>query len=98
MNKHSAHFQFTHNLYQSTVRDLRIVKEKIGEIIVSGTAYLDDRHPVTQPFLRYSADIDFCYYNGTDVKPLLVWAGEMDTIEEEAVRKAALLFDLKTAA
>jgi hypothetical protein len=79
-------FEFKFPLKNKVVRNLKIVTETVGDLIVEGTAYFDPSFSILDIDDRYSADIDFVKWNGADIKPVLEVTGAMDDIEEAALR------------
>jgi hypothetical protein len=89
MRKNSKAFSFRFPLKHKVVRDLRIVTEHVGDLVVEGIGYLDPSASRLDIFDRYSVDIDFVRWNGTDIRPVLEVTGAMDEIIEAAVRHIA---------
>jgi hypothetical protein len=99
MTKKQKNFEFNFPLSQKVVENLRIVTKHIGDLEVSGVAYFNPNvSALDLEDNRYSADIDFVKWNGTDIKPVLEALRMLDDIEEAAIRHAAYLFTEKTAA
>lgn len=98
MTKIKQDFQFTYQLKHKVVRDLRIVTDHVGDLLVQGTAYFNPDTSVIDVNDRYSFDIDFIRWNGTDIKPVLEVVGGLEEIEEEVHRMVAGLFNDKTVA
>jgi hypothetical protein len=90
--KLSKEFEFAFPLNHKVVRDLRIITEHVGDLIISGTAYCNTYESIISED-RYSVDIDFIKWNGTDVKPVLEVIGDMNEIAEAALRHAAYVFE-----
>jgi hypothetical protein len=86
-------FTMSYPLRHKIVRDLRIVTETVGELIVEGTAYLDTSASVIDIFDRYGVDIALVTWNGSDIKPVLEITGAMDEIEEAAIKHSCDLFN-----
>src|SRR5947209_17647446 len=86
MKKTKKEFLFHYPLKHKVVRDLRIVTEHVGELVVEGIGYFNPNASVFDLFDRYSVDIDFVKWNGTDIKPVLEVTGAMDDIMEAATR------------
>jgi hypothetical protein len=96
--KHTKRFQFIYPLKHKVVKDLKIVTEHVGDLIIEGSGYFN---PNTNPLDvddRYSVDIDFVMWNGNDIKAVLDVMGTMDEIEEKAVRHFASLIEEKKEA
>lgn len=91
MSKISRPFEFNYPLSQKVVRNLKIVVEHVGDLTISGMAYMDPRESVLSDS-RYSVDIDFIKWNGTDIKPVLETIGDMNEVGEAALRHAAYVF------
>lgn len=84
-------FEFSFPLTHKVVRDLKIVTEHVGDLLISGVAYCDPYESVLS-LDRYDVDIDFIKWNGTDIKPVLEVIGDMNEIGEAALQHAAYLF------
>lgn len=89
MKKRAKEFTFHYPLKHKVVRDLKIVTEHIGDLVIEGTGYLNPSASVLDIFDRYMVDIDFVRWNGTDIKPVLEVTDSMDEITEAAVRFVA---------
>ena len=89
MNKSAKVFSFQYPLKHKVVRDLRIVTEHVGDLVVEGMGYFDPSASSLDIFDRYTVDIDFVRWNGTDIKPVLEVTGYLDEIMEAAVRHFA---------
>ena len=79
-------FTFHYPLKHKVVRDLKIVTEHVGDLVVEGVGYLNPSASVLDIFDRYNVDIDFVKWNNTDIKPVLEVTGTMDEIVEAAIR------------
>jgi hypothetical protein len=86
MRKHHKDFTFHYPLKHKVVRDLKIVTEHVGDLLVQGTGYFDPKASALDVFDRYSVDIDFVKWNNTDIRPVLEVTGAMDDIIEAAIR------------
>ena len=86
MRKTSKEFSFHYPLRQKVVRDLRIVTEHVGELEVEGIGYFDPTASILDIFDRYTVDIEFVKWNGTDIRAVLEVTGGMDEIQEAATR------------
>lgn len=86
-------FQITYPLTQKVVRDLKIVTEHLGDLIIEGTAYCDTNYSKIEVDDRYSVDIDYIKFNGTDIKPVIEVSGMIDDVTEFCIVKAASLFE-----
>ena len=86
-------FTFHYPLKHKVVRDLRIVTEHVGDLEVEGVGYFDPSASVLDIFDRYSVDIDFIKWNGTDIKPVLEVTGAMDEVVEASIRYFAHEFE-----
>lgn len=98
MKKIKRSFSFEYALRRKVVRDLKIQTETVGTLFVEGMGYFD---PTTSPidvFDRYSVDLDFIRWNGTDIKDVLEITGGLEEIEEASVRYFANMIDDKIAA
>ena len=86
MNKLKKSFVFHYPLKHKVVRDLKIVTEHVGDLIIEGVGYFDPTASPIDVFDRYTVDIDYVKWNGTDIKPVLEVTGNMDEMEEAAIR------------
>lgn len=93
MRKTRKSFTFHYPLKHKVVRDLKIVTEHIGNLEVEGVGYFNSSASVLDIFDRYTVDIDFVKWNGTDIKPVLEVTGAMDEIMEAAIRHFAHEFE-----
>lgn len=93
MKNTTTDFCFFFPLKQKVVRDLKIVTEQVGDLEIEGVGYFDSSASMLDIFDRYSVDIDFVRWNGTDIKPVLEITGGMDEITEAAVRHFAQSFE-----
>src|SRR4030095_1048381 len=93
-------FIFTYPLKHKVVRDLKIVTEHIGDLVVEGVGYFNPAASPIDVFDRYSVDIDFITWNGTDIKPVLEVMGNLEEIEEASIRYFAHVLEsnLRSAA
>jgi|GEM_PF-919765 len=100
MSKIKQAFVFHYPLKHKVVRDLKIVTEHVGDLVVEGIGYFNPSASPIDVFDRYSVDIEFVKWNGTDIKPVLEVTGNMDEMEEAAIRHFANLLEnnLKKAA
>jgi len=58
----------------------------VGDLIIEGVGYFDPTASPIDVFDRYTVDIDYVKWNGTDIKPVLEVTGNMDEMEEAAIR------------
>jgi hypothetical protein len=86
MSKLKKSFVFHYPLKHKVVRDLKIVTEHVGDLIIEGVGYFDPSASPIDVFDRYTVDIDYVKWNGTDIKPVLEVTGNMDEMEEAAIR------------
>jgi hypothetical protein len=93
MRNTAKEFLFHYPLKHKVVRDLKIVTEQVGELVIEGVGYFNPSASVLDIFERYSVDIDFVKWNGTDIKPVLEVTGTMDEITEAAIRYFANEFE-----
>ena len=93
MRKTGKEFIFHYPLKHKVVRDLKIVTEHVGELVIEGTGYFDPSASVLDIFDRYTVDIDFIKWNNTDIKPVLEVTGAMDEITEATIRFFAHEFE-----
>jgi hypothetical protein len=89
-------FTFHYPLKHKVVRDLKIVTEHVGDLVVEGIGYFDPSASVLDIFERYSVDIDFVKWNGTDIKPVLEVTNAMDDVVEASIRFFANEFENST--
>src|SRR5215217_2239733 len=93
MRQAATPFDFSYPLNHKIVRNLKIVNEHIGDLQIEGIA---SRNPSVSILShldeRYTVDIDFVKWNGTDIKPVLELTGLMEDIQEAALRHCASLF------
>ena len=89
MRNTAKQFTFHYPLKHKVVRDLKIVTEHVGELVVEGVGYLNPSASVLDVFDRYSVDIDYVKWNGTDIRPVLEVTGAMDEIIEASIRYIA---------
>lgn len=93
MRQAIKNFDFHFPLNHKIVRNLKIVNEHVGDLQVEGSASLNASVSVLSHLdERYSVDIDFVKWNGTDIKPVLELTGLMDDIQEAALRHCVSLF------
>lgn len=93
MRQATKSFEFSFPLNHKIVRNLKIVNEHIGDLQVEGSASLDPSVGILSHLdERYTVDIDFVKWNGTDIKPVLELTGLMDDIQEAALRYSVSLF------
>lgn len=93
MRKQKKEFQFVYALKHKVVRDLKIVTEHVGDLVVEGTGYFNPAASPIDVFDRYAVDIDFVKWNGTDIKPVLEVMGNLEDIEEAAIRYFASVLE-----
>ena len=93
MKRVTKEFQFPFPLNHKIVRDLRLVNEHVGDLVVEGSASFNPSvSPLSHLDERYEVDIDFIRWNGTDIKPVLELTGLADDIQDAALRYCASLF------
>jgi hypothetical protein len=93
MPKSHKFFSFIYPLKQKRVRDLKIVTDHIGDLLVEGTGYFDPSVSTLDIFDRYDVDIDTIKWNGTDILPVLEVTGFLEEITEAAIRQFANAHD-----
>lgn len=93
MRKTTQDFSFQFPLRHKVVRDLKIITEHVGDLKVEGVGYFNPSASALDIFDRYSVDIDYVKWNGSDIKPVLEVTGAMDEIQEAAVRYFAGAFE-----
>ena len=86
MKKTSSDFSFHYPLKHKVVRNLRIVTEHVGDLVIEGKGYFNPAASVFDLFERYQVDIDYIRWNGTDIKAVLEVTGTLEAISEAAVR------------
>jgi hypothetical protein len=98
MSKITKNFEITYPLKHKIVRDLRIITETVGYLVVSGVAYCDTNVPKTDIDERYSVDVDFINWNGVDITPVLEVTGGHEEVVEYVIERVAELFTEEIAA
>jgi hypothetical protein len=93
MRKISKEFTFHYPLRHKVVRELKIVTEHVGELVVEGVGYFDPSASMLDIFERFAVDIDFVKWKDTDIKPVLEVTGSMEDITEAAIRYFAGEFE-----
>ena len=93
MNRIQQEFVFHYPLKHKVVRDLKIVTEHVGDLVVEGMGYFDPSASPIDVFDRYSVDIDFVKWNGTDIRQVLEVTGQMEDLEEASIRYFANLLE-----
>lgn len=93
IRKFKSAFQFTYPLKHKVVRNLKIVTEHVGDLVVEGSGYFNPAASKLDINERYAVDIDFIKWNGSDIKPVLEVTGNLEDIEEAAVRYFANLLE-----
>ena len=93
MKNSSKDFRFYFPLKHKVVRDLKIVTEHVGDLQVEGVGYFNPSASRLDIFDRYSVDIDFVKWNGTDIRSVLEVTGGMDEIIEASIRYFAGAFE-----
>jgi hypothetical protein len=91
MAKITKNFEFDFPLKKTSIRDRKLITETVGILHIEGVAYFNPNASVLDMSERYSCDIDFIKWNGTDIKPLLDVVADItiSEIEEEVIRMAA---------
>jgi hypothetical protein len=94
MRRVDKNFEFRFPLQHKIVRNLKIVNEHVGDLQVEGSVQLNPSVSILSHLdERYTVDIDFVKWNGTDIKPVLELTGMMDEIQEAALRHCVSLFE-----
>lgn len=93
MTNATKDFRFSFPLKHKVVRDLTIVTEHVGDLQVEGVGYFNPSASRLDIFDRYSVDIDYVKWNGSDIKPVLEITGGMDEIIEASIRHFATTFE-----
>ena len=86
MRKTEQTFTFHFPLKHKVVRDLRIVTEQVGELVVEGVGYFNPTASALDITERFGVDIEAVRWNGTDIRPVLEVTGGLEEIEEAALR------------
>jgi len=86
MHKLKKEFVFHYPLKHKVVKDLKIVTEHVGDLVIEGIGYFDPSASPIDVFERYSVDIEYVKWNGTDIKPVLEVTGTLEDVEEAAIR------------
>jgi hypothetical protein len=92
-NKITQEFTYHHPLTHKVVRDMKIVTEHVGDLIIEGLGYFDPSASRIDVFERYAVDIDFIKWKGTDIKPMLVALGSLEEFEEATIKYFANLIE-----
>jgi hypothetical protein len=92
MVKIKKNFEITYPIKTKVVRDLKIVTEHVGDLMVSGTAYCDPATFQCDSCEKISVDIDFIKWNGTDIKAVLHGFDTLEEIQSYCEREASKLF------
>jgi hypothetical protein len=90
--KISKPFEFEFPVTQKLVRNLRVVTECVGNLQISGMAYMDPYESILSED-RYGFDFDYIKWNGVDVRPLLEAIGDMNLLAEATLSHAAYVFE-----
>lgn len=93
VRKQQQPFQFHYPLKYKVVRDLKIVTEQVGDLVVEAMGYFNPAASPIDVFDRYAVDLELVKWNGTDIKPVLEVMGNLDAIEEAAIRHFAGLLE-----
>lgn len=94
-NQLKKDFQFSFPLSHKVVRDLKIVTEHVGDLIIEGVAVCNPKASALDSLdERYTVDIDYIKWNGVDIKPVLEVVDAVDNIYDAALQHAAKLFTL----
>jgi hypothetical protein len=94
MRRVAKNFEFRFPLQHKIVRNLKIVNVHVGDLQVEGSVQLNPSVSILSHLdERYTVDIDFVKWNGTDIKPVLELTGMMDEIQEAALRHCVSLFE-----
>ena len=93
MKNTARDFRFFFPLKHKVVRDLKIVTEQVGNLVVEGVGYFNPSASRLDIFDRYTVDIDAVRWNGTNIKEVLEVTGGMDEIIEASIRYFAHDFE-----
>lgn len=93
MKRLEKEFVFHYPLKHKVVRDLKIVTEHVGDLVIEGKGYFNPEASPIDVFDRYSVDIDFVKWNGTDIRPVLEVTGQLEDLEEAAIRYFAQILE-----
>ena len=69
LKKIRKEFVFNYPLKHKVVQDLKIVTEHVGDLVIEGIWYFDPSASPIDIFDRYTVDIEWVKWNGTDIKP-----------------------------
>jgi hypothetical protein len=86
MRKTPLPFIFSYPLKQKVVRNLKIVTEHVGDLTIEGVGYFNPNASILDIYDRFTVDIEFIKWNGTDIKPVLEVTGGIDEITDAAIR------------
>lgn len=94
MAKKQQNFEFLFPLTHKVVEDGRVVTKHVGDFLVIGVAYFNENVSVID-FDRYTVDLDFIKWGGTDIKDVLEITADntLSEIYDAAVQHASGLFD-----
>ena len=84
-------FKFPFVLKQQVVENLKIVTKVVGHLEVEAIGYIHQEYSYLEVNDRYSVDIEFIRWNGTDMRPVVEVLGGMEDIEDAAIRELAQL-------
>lgn len=102
VRKQQISFQFPYPLKYKVVRDLKIVTEQVGDLQVEAIGYFNPSASPIDVFDRYAVDLEEVRWKGADIKPVLEVMGNLEDIEEAAIRYFATMLesrgDLRAAA
>lgn len=93
MDRIQKDFVFQYPLKHKVVRDLKIVTEHVGDLIITGVGYFNPAANPVDVFDRYAVDVRRIDWNGTDIRSVLEVTGSLDELEEAAVRYFAKEID-----
>lgn len=91
MQTYKKNFDFKFPLNHKVVRNLKIVNEHVGNLTVQGSASKNANESRLSSE-RFTIDIDFVKWNGTDIKPVLEMTALMDDIHDATEKYVAALF------
>ena len=91
-------FIFHYPLKHKVVRDLRLVTEHVGDLVIEGIGYFDPSASRLDIFERFTVDIESVTWKNTDILPVLEVTGAMDEITEAAIRYFARTEEMQKAA
>lgn len=93
MQQIKREFSFPYKLTHKVVRDLKLQDETIGELMVDCVGFFNPNVSPIDVHDRYSVEIDFIRWNGTDIKAVCDFFDATSDILDAATRYFANLID-----